>query len=150
VPRLLRQVPELLATSMARLQALDPDLVRGELGRAGEVPVASPAYDVGYTSLLLSEPPLKVPAWQRPLVRRFGQVLAGRFAGGYRRRAAAAFEPGELTWHQAVACLRALVEVAGWDHQGVAATHAGHPWLVSGPAFARRLAALTRTPVRAR
>jgi aminoglycoside phosphotransferase (APT) family kinase protein len=217
VPRLLRQVPQLLATSMARLHALDPDLVRGELGQAGDAPVtvpallaalvrfaaefgrtdlaeagrwlaghpprpsrdvichgdlhpfnlladgdrvtvldwstallAPPAYDVGYTSLLLSEPPLPVPAWQRPLVRRFGRVLAGRFVRGYRRQAAAAFEPGELTWHQAVACLRALVEVAGWEHRGTAGAHAGHPWLVSGPALARRLAALTRTPVRAR
>jgi aminoglycoside phosphotransferase (APT) family kinase protein len=217
VPRLLRQVPQLLATSMARLHALDPDLVRGELGQAGDAPVtvpallaalvrfaaefgrtdlaeagrwlaghpprpsrdvichgdlhpfnlladgdrvtvldwstallAPPAYDVGYTSLLLSEPPLPVPAWQRPLVRRFGRVLAGRFVRGYRRQAAAAFEPGELTWHQAVACLRVLVEVAGWEHRGTAGAHAGHPWLVSGPALARRLAALTRTPVRAR
>jgi aminoglycoside phosphotransferase (APT) family kinase protein len=216
VPRLLRQVPQLLATSMARLHALDPDLVRGELGQAGDAPVtvpallaalvrfaaefgrtdlaeagrwlaghpprpsrdvichgdlhpfnlladgdrvtvldwstallAPPAYDVGYTSLLLSEPPLPVPAWQRPLVRRFGRVLAGRFVRGYRRQAAA-FEPGELTWHQAVACLRVLVEVAGWEHRGTAGAHAGHPWLVSGPALARRLAALTRTPVRAR
>jgi hypothetical protein len=111
--------------------------------------LAPPAYDVGYTSLLLSEPPLPVPAGQRPLVRRFGRVLAGRFVRGYRRQAAA-FEPGELTWHQAVACLRVLVEVAGWEHRGTAGAHAGHPWLVSGPALARRLAALTRTPVRAR
>jgi hypothetical protein len=117
VPRLLRQVPELLATSMARLQALDPDLVRGELDRAGEVPVTVPA--------LLA-------------------ALA-RFAAESGRT-----DLAELTAHQAVACLRALVEVAGWDHQGVAAAHVGHPWLVSGPAFARRLAALTRTPVRAR
>jgi len=27
VPRLLRRIPDLLATSMARLHALDPDLV---------------------------------------------------------------------------------------------------------------------------
>ena len=39
VPRLLRQIPELLATSMARLHALDPDLVRGELEQVREVPV---------------------------------------------------------------------------------------------------------------
>jgi hypothetical protein len=35
-------------------------------------------------------------------------------------------------------------------HQGVASTHTGHPWLVSGPAFARRLATLTGAPVQAR
>ena len=39
VPRLLRQIPDLLATSMARLHALDPGLVRGELEQLREVPV---------------------------------------------------------------------------------------------------------------
>ena len=42
VPRLLRQVPDLLATSMARLHALDPDLVRGELEQVRDVPVTVP------------------------------------------------------------------------------------------------------------
>src|SRR5579863_2746683 len=43
VARLLRQVPDLLAGSMARLHALDPDLVRGELEQVREVPVTVPA-----------------------------------------------------------------------------------------------------------
>ena len=217
VLRLLRQVPELLATSMARLHALDPDLVRGELEQVHEAPVtvpglltvlvryagefgrtdladagrwlaghhpapvpdvichgdlhpfnlladggrvtvldwstallASRAYDVGFTSLLLSEPPLRVPGWQRPLVRRCGRVLAWRFVRRYQRQAAATAGPGELSWHQAVICLRALVEVAGWTHEGTIGMRAGHPWLVCGPAFARRLASLTGIPVRPR
>jgi aminoglycoside phosphotransferase (APT) family kinase protein len=214
--RLLRRVPELLAGSMARLHALDPDLVRGELEQVRQVPVtvaglvsmlarfadefgrpdlvsaarwladhppgpapevichgdlhpfnlladcgrvtvldwsaallAPRAHDVAFTSLLLSEPPLRVPGWQRPLVRATGFLLARRFVRGYQRHAAAVGSR-ELRWHQAVVCLRALVEVAGWVHQGVAGTRDGHPWLVSGPAFARRLAALTGVPVRAR
>lgn len=217
VQRLVRQVPELLAGSMARLHALDPGLVRGELEQVREVPVtmaglvlalarfaaefgrpdlvgaarwltdhppapapdvichgdlhpfnlladgdrvtvldwssallAPRAYDVAFTSLLLSEPPLRVPGWQRPLVRVAAVLLARRFVRGYERQTAAAVEPRELRWHQAVVCLRALVEVAGWIHQGVADTHAGHPWLISGPAFATRLATLTGAPVRAR
>ena len=112
--------------------------------------LASRAYDVGFTTLLLREPPLRVPGWQRPLVRWFGRVLARRFVRGYQRRAATAVEPGELGWYQAVICLRALVEVAGWAHAGTASAHAGHPFLVSGPAFARRLTALTGVPVRPR
>jgi aminoglycoside phosphotransferase (APT) family kinase protein len=211
------QVPELLAAAMARLHALDPGLVRGEVEQVREVPVTVPAllaalarlagesgrpdlagaaswlaghpprpaadvichgdlhpfnlladggqvtvldwstallapraYDVGFTSLLLSEPPVQVPAWQRPLVRRLGRLLARRFVRGYQRRAAATVEPGELRWYQAVVCLRALAEVAGWVHEGTAGARAGHPWLASGPAFARRLAALTGIPVRAR
>ena len=217
VPRLLRRIPELLATAMARLHALDPDLVRGELEQVREVPVTVPgllaaaarfagefgrpdlvqaarwladhppgpapdvichgdlhpfnlladgdrvtvldwstallaprAHDVGFTSLLLSEPPLRVPGWQRPLVRVFGRVLARRFVRGYQRQTAATFQSGEVRWHQAVVCLRALTEVASWVHLGVADAHTGHPWLTTGPAFARRLATLTGVPVRAR
>jgi aminoglycoside phosphotransferase (APT) family kinase protein len=215
--RLLRQVPEQLAGSMARLHALDPDLVRAELEQVRGVPVsvaglvsmlaqfaaefgrpdlvgaarwltdhppapapdvichgdmhpfnlladgdrvtvldwstallAPRAHDVAFTSLLLSEPALRVPGWQRPLVRLLGGLLARRFVRGYQRQTTVTVEPGELRWHQAVVCLRALVEVASWVHQGVAGTRAAHPWLISGPAFAGRLTTLTGAPVRPR
>jgi aminoglycoside phosphotransferase (APT) family kinase protein len=217
VPRLLREIPDLLAVSMARLHALDPGLVRGELEQLRDVPVtvdallamlvrfahafgrpdladagrwladhppgpapdvichgdlhpfnlladgdrvtvldwstallAPRAHDVAFTSLQLSEPALRVPGWQRPLVRVLGRVLARRFVRRYQRQTAATFQSGEVRWHQAVVCLRALVEVASWVHLGTAEAHAGHPWLINGPAFARRLSALTGAPVRAR
>jgi aminoglycoside phosphotransferase (APT) family kinase protein len=217
VRRLLRQIPELLAGSMARLHALDPDLVRSELEQVRGTPVtvaglvsvlagfaadfsrpdlvgvarwltdhppaptpdvichgdlhpfnlladgdritvldwstsllAPRAYDAAFTTVLLSEPPLRVPGWQRPLILVVGRLMARRFVRGYQQRSAVTIEPGELRWHQAVVCLRALVEVASWVHQGVADAHAGHPWLLCGPALARRLAALTGAPVRAR
>ena len=217
VPRLLRQIPDLLATSMARLHALDPGLVRAELEQLREVPVtvdgllaalvrfagafgrpdladagrwladhppgpasdvichgdlhpfnlladgdrvtvldwstallAPRAHDVGFTSLQLSEPALRVPGWQRPLVRIFGRVLARRFVRGYQRQAGVTIEAAEVRWHQAVVCLRALTEVASWVHEGADGARAGHPWLINGPAFARRLTSLTGVPVRAR
>ena len=215
VARLLRQVPDLLAGSMARLHALDPGLVRGELEQDREVPVSladrltmlarfaaefgrqdlvdaarwladhrpapSPdvichgdlhpfnlladgdrvtvldwstallaprGHDVGFTSLLLSEPPLRVPAWQRPLIRLAGRELARRFVRAYQRQTGTTIEPGALRWHQAVGCLRALVEAASWVHEGVADERVGHPWLLCGPAFAARLATMTGAPVR--
>jgi hypothetical protein len=40
--------------------------------------------------------------------------------------------------------------VASWVHEGAADAHAGHPWLINGPVFARRLTSLTGAPVRAR
>ena len=217
VPRLLREIPDLLATSMARLHALDPGLVRAELEQLREVPVtvdgllaalvrfagafgrpdladagrwladhppgpasdvichgdlhpfnlladgdrvtvldwstallAPRAHDVGFTSLQLSEPALRVPGWQRPLVRLFGRVLARRFVRGYQRQAGVTIEAAEVRWHQAVVCLRALTEVASWVHEGADGARAGHPWLINGPAFARRLTSLTGVPVRAR
>jgi aminoglycoside phosphotransferase (APT) family kinase protein len=212
--RVLRRVPGLLAGSMARLHALDPDLVRGELAQvrdaavtvpglvgalarsaadsgrldlvaaaswlADHPPVPAPevichgdlhpfnllsdgdrvtvldwsnallaprAYDVAFTSLLLSNPPLRAAGWQRPLLRLAGRLMAQRFLRAYRRRTRSGIERGELSWYQAVVCLRVLVEVAGWVHQGTDATRAGHPWLTSGPAFAGHLAAITGAPV---
>jgi aminoglycoside phosphotransferase (APT) family kinase protein len=41
VPRLLHEIPDLLATSMARLHALDPGLVHGELEQVRAVPVTT-------------------------------------------------------------------------------------------------------------
>jgi hypothetical protein len=108
------------------------------------------AHDVAFTSLLLSEPPLDVSGWGRPPVRALGRLLAGRFVRRYQRAAGVRISAGELRYHQAVVCLRALTEVAGWVHQGTAGERSGHPWLVSGPAFARRLSRLTGIPVRPR
>ena len=167
VRRLLHQIPELLAESMARLHALDPDLVRSELGQVRGTPVtvaglisvlagfaaefgrpdlvgvarwltdhpptrtpdvichgdlhpfnlladgdrvtvldwstsllAPRAYDVAFTTVLLSEPPMRVPGWQRPLVLMVGRLLARRFARDYQQRSAVTIDPGRppVTW----------------------------------------------------
>ena len=116
--------------------------------------LAPRAYDVAFTSLLLAEPPLSVPRAARPALRPalhgIGARLASRFVVRYQRAAGARIDPGELRWHQGVACLRALTEAAGWSQQEVAGARVGHPWLQSGPAFAARLSALTGSNVRAR
>jgi aminoglycoside phosphotransferase (APT) family kinase protein len=214
VHRLARQLPELLAGSMARLHALDPDLVRRDLDQVGGLPVtvsglvmelerlaaevrrpdlvaaarwlaAHPpgsapdvichgdlhpfnlladgdrvtlldwsaamlgpcAYDVAFTSLLLSEPPLRTVGWRKPVLRAVGGLLARRFIRAYQRKAGVVITPRELRWHEGVVCLRALVEVASWAHEGVLPDRAGHPWLATRPAFARRLAAVTGAQV---
>jgi aminoglycoside phosphotransferase (APT) family kinase protein len=212
---LMREMPGLLAGTMARLHALDPGLVRDDLADVHEVPVTSAgmlamlgrvagefgrpdlasaaqwlsghqpapspevichgdlhpfnllitgdqatvldwqsallaprAHDVAFTTLMLSEPPLRVPGWQRRLIGMAGRELARRFARDYQRRAGVRIGAGELRWHQAAACLRALTEVASWEHYGSVAQHAGHPWLIIGPALARRVARVTGVSVR--
>jgi len=212
----MREIPRLLAATMARLHALDPAPVRDQLGSSCEVPVTLPGllvalremasdygrpdlsaaaqwlidnpvppapevichgdlhpfnllvdgadlclldwtaaflaprtYDVAFTSLVLAEPPLAVPGALRPVLRQLGARLARRFVARYEHAAGVRVDRGELRWHQSVGCLRALVESAGWAQQELAEAHAGHPWLVSGPAFARRLTAVTGTRVRA-
>jgi aminoglycoside phosphotransferase (APT) family kinase protein len=210
----MREMPGLLAMTMARLHALDPAPVRDQLGSSCDVPVTVPEmlprlrdmardyeradlataaqwlidsplpsapevichgdlhpfnvlvdgadiclldwtaalfaprpYDVAFTSLLLAEPPLDVPRALKPAVRQLGARLARRFVARYEQEAGVFVDRGELRWHQGVGCLRALVESAGWAQQGLTEARAGHPWLMCGPAFARRLSALTGSPV---
>jgi aminoglycoside phosphotransferase (APT) family kinase protein len=112
--------------------------------------IAPRAFDVAFTTSMLSEPPLEVPRSLRPLVRRAGRLLASRFLRRYQVHAAASVSREDLRWHQAVVSLRALTEVASWEYAGVTGEHAGHPWLVNGPVLAARLAAVTGIPVRPR
>jgi aminoglycoside phosphotransferase (APT) family kinase protein len=112
--------------------------------------LAPAAYDVAFTSLLLSEPPLAVPRPLAPLTRSAGRLLARRFRRSYLAGRDDDIDPISLRWHEGVVCLRALVEVAHWAAAGELDAHRGHPWLISGPAFAGRLHRLTGTAVRSR
>ena len=108
------------------------------------------AYDVAFTSLMLAEPPLLVGGALRPLLRAAGRLLSRRFVRRYRVHSGATIDRSVLAWHQAVVCLRALVEVAGWVDADTVEGRERHPWLVSGQAFARRLSKITGVRVRAR
>jgi aminoglycoside phosphotransferase (APT) family kinase protein len=121
--------------------------------KAGDVTVldwtaavlGSAGYDLAFTSLLLAEPPLQAPAAFRPLIGRAGRWLAKRFLDRYRRYSGV--DAGSLRWHTGLVCLRSLVEVAGWVDAGEVDQRGGHPWLVCGPSFARRLSSLTGAAV---
>jgi aminoglycoside phosphotransferase (APT) family kinase protein len=112
--------------------------------------LAPRAHDVAVTTLLLAEPPLHVPGILRPVVRGAGRRLASRFARRYQKHTGASIGAHELHWHQAVVSLHALVEVAGWLHDGIIGERRDHPWLTTGPAFAARLSAVTGASARAR
>ena len=112
--------------------------------------IASAAYDVAFTGLVLAEPPVSVPRTLRPTVRAVGRSLARRFRRTYAQAVGAPIDSASLAWHEGVICLRALVEVAGWVAGGTANERAGHPWVVAGPAFATRLSRLTGVAVTAR
>lgn len=112
--------------------------------------LAPAAYDVAFTSLLLSEPPLAVPRPLAPLTRSAGRLLARRFRRAYVSALGRDVDPVSLRWHEGVVCLRALVEVAHWAGAGELDLHRGHPWLIAGPAFAGWLHRLTGTAVRPR
>ncbi len=107
------------------------------------------AYDVGFTTVILTDPPVLVPASLRPATAAAGRMLSRRFEHRYRHHSGVAIDRGSLRWHRGLVRLRALVEVAGWN-TGERAQRSGHPWLVSGPAFAARLSRLTGVRMRPR
>jgi aminoglycoside phosphotransferase (APT) family kinase protein len=215
--RMARRIPDVLASAMAGLHALDPAPVMDKLRQAGAAPVtidgmleviaelaagyqrpdlaaacgwlirhpvpptpdvichgdlhpfnlladdaqitvldwsaallAPRAYDVAFTALMLSEPPLQVPGQVRPLVRWIGRRLARHFVRRYQAHAGTPIGAAELRWHQAVVCLRALADVASWAHGGELSHREGHPWLITGQEMAALLSEVTGTAVRPR
>src|SRR6266700_2200919 len=157
-----------VAGLLEHLRALTEALDRKDLAGAGRWLAANPpagpagaatvldwsaallgprAYDVAFTTVILTDPPVLLPAPLRPVAGAAGRMLARSFAHRYRRHSGVAIDPGSLRWHQGLVRLRALVEVAGWDTTE-RARRSSHPWLVSGPAFAARLSRLTGARVR--
>ena len=88
-----------------------------------------------------------MPRPLRPLVRAAGRALSRQFVRAYERGAARPVDRDSLRWQQAVVCLRALVEAAGWVTAGTIDDRGGHPWVIAGQAFAARLRAMTGAAV---
>lgn len=109
--------------------------------------IAPAGYDLGFTSLMLAEPPLVVPRMLKPLIRSAGRWLERRFLRQYEARAGVRVDAATLSWYQGLICLRALTEVAGWAAAGTLRDREGHPWVIAGDAFASRLRALTGVEV---
>ena len=97
--------------------------------------VAHPGFTIGFTDLMLANPPIPLPRAGAALLRPVGRNIAKRFLSTYRGLTAgtpAAVDDENLVWHRKVHALRILVELAGWDANGTRPT-AGHPWLILEP-----------------
>jgi aminoglycoside phosphotransferase (APT) family kinase protein len=97
--------------------------------------VAHPAFTVGFTELMLANPPLPLPRAGAVVLRALGRRMARRFLATYRRLTAgtvAEVDDAQLAWHRRVHALRILVERAAWDHDGTA-PDPGHPWFMLEP-----------------
>lgn len=97
--------------------------------------VAHPGFTVGFTDLMLANPPIPVPNAGAAMLRLTGRSIARRFLSTYRRLTdgtPAAVDDESLEWHRKVHALRILVELAGWDANGTRPT-SGHPWLILEP-----------------
>lgn len=103
--------------------------------------VAHPGFTLGFTELMLANPPVPVPRPGAALLRPVGRNIAKRFLSTYRRLTdgtPAAVDDENLAWHRKVHALRILVELAGWDALGTRPV-AGHPWLILEPIARREL-----------
>lgn len=108
--------------------ASGPVLIDWTVARVGH-----PGFTLGFTDLMLSNPPLEVPGPARPALRALGRHLARRFHRTYRSLAAPDDQVSdeELAWYRKVHGLRILVEVARFECEG--GVPPGHPWSIVGP-----------------
>lgn len=97
--------------------------------------VAHPGFTVGFTALMLANPPIPLPSVAAAMLGPVGRRIARRFLSTYRAitdGTPAAVDDAALEWNRDVHALRILVELAGWDASGTRPS-SGHPWLVLEP-----------------
>jgi aminoglycoside phosphotransferase (APT) family kinase protein len=103
--------------------------------------IAHPGFTIGFTDLMLANPPIPLPKAGAALLRPVGRNIAKRFLSTYRRLTdgtRAAVDDENLEWHRKVHALRILVELASWDAAG-SRPASGHPWLILEPVAQREL-----------
>jgi aminoglycoside phosphotransferase (APT) family kinase protein len=106
---------------------------------------ADPHYDLGFTTLMLANPPLGGPAPVRAATRTIGGRLARRFLRSYEQRTGRPVDAARLAWGRRAHALRALVEIATWEANGQLDAHRGHPWLTMRPVLEAHLPAACAT-----
>jgi aminoglycoside phosphotransferase (APT) family kinase protein len=112
-----------------------PELIDWTVAR-----VAHPGFTVGFTSLMLANPPVPLPRVGGALLRPVGRNIARRFLSTYRRLTdgtPGAVDDENLDWHRNVHALRILVELASFD--AAAARPTSHPWVILEPVARRSL-----------
>jgi aminoglycoside phosphotransferase (APT) family kinase protein len=72
--------------------------------------IADPAYDVGFTAVLLAQAPIDVPRLARPAVAALGRWLARRFKAEYQARDRV--DDATVGWYEVLQAVRMLDEVA--------------------------------------
>jgi aminoglycoside phosphotransferase (APT) family kinase protein len=102
--------------------------------------IADPAYDVAFTALLLSNPPLTAPRAVMPIIQTAARTLSKRFIRSYNTASHIEIDEGQLEWNTALQSIRVLIDVAQWRAADSIHDHAGHPWLTIEAALHRGLA----------
>ena len=105
--------------------------------------ITDPHYDLAFTTLLLANPPLDGPAPVRAAAHAIGNQLARRFLRTYACLSGTRVDPARIQWGRHVHALRAVVEIATWQHEQRIDAHCGHPWLALRPVLEAQLASRT-------
>ncbi len=95
-------------------------------------------YDIAFTAMLLSNPPLQAPKGVAPLIGAAARRLARTFVRDYERATSVTVDPRRFEWFTDLHGLRVLSEVAWWRHGGTLEEHRGHPWISIAPIIGRR------------
>ena len=101
--------------------------------------IADPAYDLAFTRLLLSYPPLQAPPAMTPVLRAAGSRLGRRLIQTYNNVSSAPLNLNLLDWYTSIHILRILTEVATWHAQDEIGQHPGHPFLTISAATRSQL-----------
>jgi aminoglycoside phosphotransferase (APT) family kinase protein len=104
--------------------------------------VADPAYDVAFTNLLLSHPPLAVPPAFKPAIVAGGRYVGRRFRSVYESLSGNSIDRTRLRWFTKWQALRIALDLDGWRRDGRLDDHAGHPWFSLEPTVRRQLESL--------
>lgn len=107
--------------------------------------VADPCFDVAFTELLLTNPPLVLPRPLDVVARAAGRLLARRFLTAY-TQANPDVSLVPLEWFRALHSARVLVEVTNL-RAARGPNAGGHPWVLVAPAAAANLTAATGVEV---
>jgi aminoglycoside phosphotransferase (APT) family kinase protein len=102
--------------------------------------IADPAYDVGFTAVLLAQAPLDVPRPARPAVAALGRWLARRFKAEY--RAHARVDDATVRWYEVLQAVRMLDEVARGRLRG-GLENPSHPFETMAAGLVRHVAGTT-------
>lgn len=105
--------------------------------------IAHPTYDLAFTSLLLSHPPLVAPRPLRPVVNLIGKALGRRFLRSYEAAAHTTIDSAQFEWFTSLHALRILTEIATWVAQGELADRSNHPFLALRQPLRAQLATAT-------
>ena len=101
--------------------------------------IADPHYDLGFTTLMLANPPLGGPPPIPTIARTIGNRIARRFLTTYTHLSGMTIDPHRLAWGHRVHALRALTEIATWEREHRIDAHRGHSWLAIRPALEAHL-----------